>query len=811
MADISQIKLPNNTTYNLKDSKKTGIYYVKGTQTAATGAWTGNIDIPALYTGLTIMYYLPYDGSGNATLNLTLSDGTTTGAKNCYITTGRLTTHYGAGRNIIMTYYKAGDISIKGTATTDDRWICDAYYDGNDTSTLHSYYSRPVVDTNGIKQYSLFAYTSNKKVSSFTTNNGTGTKTFNTTTYFDIRKIFYYNGSGNVAANAKIGNNTMSLNENLVDMRYTFNGVTTDASTSSLVAEKPVYICFDLTDMLSTNLGNTSCLAKLKSPYIAQEMNDMGTLYVLVGYMNDSYRCSLVMDNLTYAYGSAGYNCFTISDVSNLSVSANTVNGHTVEKDVPSNAVFTDTKVTSSTNHYTPATASGQDKTASASGATAAWSIDVVKGVTLNTDGKGHVTGLSVTSGKIPANPNSDTKVRQTLSTTNKNYPLLMSYAESSNTTANIDNVSYRANAIYANPSTGNIQATKLNGVDIGSSPKFTDHEYSGTGLISVNSSGVISTTATANTGTITSVKTTAGAHTAINVTSGAANFNVPTKTSHLTNDSGFVTSDTKVSQVLDSSNQNRPLIMAGTTISDTNSSMTGTVARNNNIYANPYTGDIYAGASNGITNDNKLITGADFHNNFTEDSETDTLYNILYKEQITDALYQTNLDDASHKKLTYNPYFQNLTTNLINGFKFSKIGGKQYVRLFDIRMPKTSAYNDSYFDFLITVRGCLFYVNLGVNSSNQPVIGYFHSVSGSGASYVTSTGTLTESHFGDMYYFRFNSSGSLRWTGVSAILLNNYGALDKLKDIHMSMYIGEDNKPQSWVDDYDIWYGAAQ
>ena len=47
----------------------------------------------------------------------------------------------------------------------------------------------------------------------------------------------------------------------------------------------------------------------------------------------------------------------------------------------------------------------------------------------------------------------------------------------------------------------------------------------------------------TSNTGTITSVKTTAGAHSTINITSGAANFNVPTKTSHLTNDSGFITS----------------------------------------------------------------------------------------------------------------------------------------------------------------------------------------------------------------------------------------------------------------------------
>lgn len=46
----------------------------------------------------------------------------------------------------------------------------------------------------------------------------------------------------------------------------------------------------------------------------------------------------------------------------------------------------------------------------------------------------------------------------------------------------------------------------------------------------------------TNNIGTITSVKTTAGAHTTINVSSGAAEFNVPTKTSHLTNDSGFIT-----------------------------------------------------------------------------------------------------------------------------------------------------------------------------------------------------------------------------------------------------------------------------
>lgn len=46
----------------------------------------------------------------------------------------------------------------------------------------------------------------------------------------------------------------------------------------------------------------------------------------------------------------------------------------------------------------------------------------------------------------------------------------------------------------------------------------------------------------TSNVGTITGVQTSAGAHTAINVSSGKASFSVPTKTSHLTNDSGFLT-----------------------------------------------------------------------------------------------------------------------------------------------------------------------------------------------------------------------------------------------------------------------------
>lgn len=134
MADkiYSKIKLPNDDTAWYKY----GIYPVKGTQTASTNAWTGNIAVPQLYDGLTIAYYLPYAGtSAAATLNLTLANGTTTtGAINVYETgTTRITTHYAAGSVIVLTYYSAGSISVSGTATTEARWLRCDYNSNSDT------------------------------------------------------------------------------------------------------------------------------------------------------------------------------------------------------------------------------------------------------------------------------------------------------------------------------------------------------------------------------------------------------------------------------------------------------------------------------------------------------------------------------------------------------------------------------------------------------------------------------------------------------------------------------------------------------
>lgn len=71
----------------------------------------------------------------------------------------------------------------------------------------------------------------------------------------------------------------------------------------------------------------------------------------------------------------------------------------------------TNTKVTSVANHYAPTANADSELTVDASSTTAAtWnSTSLVTGVNLQRDAKGHVTGVTVDSIKMPANPNTNT------------------------------------------------------------------------------------------------------------------------------------------------------------------------------------------------------------------------------------------------------------------------------------------------------------------------------------------------------------------------------------------------------------------
>ena len=103
---------------------------IVGTQTDATAAWTGVASFSTLTDGQQIVYWLPYAGASNVTLELTLSGGGTTGAIPVYYSgTTRLSTHYAAG-NAIRLIYKV-DAPIGEAYYTG--WWADANYDSGNT------------------------------------------------------------------------------------------------------------------------------------------------------------------------------------------------------------------------------------------------------------------------------------------------------------------------------------------------------------------------------------------------------------------------------------------------------------------------------------------------------------------------------------------------------------------------------------------------------------------------------------------------------------------------------------------------------
>lgn len=121
MATYNQnaMTLPSGDVVNFEDAYGR-VEYIRGTWTAASGTWTGVTTDPELYDGKKIILFMPYAGSGNATLNLTLSGGGTTGAKNVYFeSTTRFTTHKGQYSHLELIYHKA---HVIGSTTYEGWW-----------------------------------------------------------------------------------------------------------------------------------------------------------------------------------------------------------------------------------------------------------------------------------------------------------------------------------------------------------------------------------------------------------------------------------------------------------------------------------------------------------------------------------------------------------------------------------------------------------------------------------------------------------------------------------------------------------------
>lgn len=381
----------------LKELADSKIPLIIGTQTSSTGSWTGITDkITSLYEGLTILYWLPYAGSGAATLNLTLKDGSTTGAINCYYTGAtRITTHIPANNVMMLTYQT---VTISGNSYTG--WWLLKTYDSSNYTTLRNENGRIYAGTNGIWRYTLVALDNNNQYQSFVTSSSTATsKTINTSAKFKLPAIIYYYGTGNDASSGKLVSSTYAVYERFpnLDLRYS-----TNCTTTSFTAHSPIYLECTI-DEDGYFSPTTNCITQTLTS---------GRYYIYLGQTySTSYQLTLTTSHPCYYYDGTNLTDCSESlyakkshthDYSKVTLSRSLTSGTkigTISIDGTSTDLYcqtnTDTKVTAVGNHYTPSggttiSASGgtlTDITNSSSG------VQVVTGVTK--DAAGHVTGVT--------------------------------------------------------------------------------------------------------------------------------------------------------------------------------------------------------------------------------------------------------------------------------------------------------------------------------------------------------------------------------------------------------------------------------
>lgn len=154
-------------------------------------------------------------------------------------------------------------------------------------------------------------------------------KTLTTESFDPFGEILFWQSISTVAANGNIGDNGF-YRQYLCDFRYSFNIGGYDVA-GTLVAREPVYLVASL-----QNDGS----AKLHSSPLSQDLPSSadGLIYIYLGHVypdTHPYRVYLSMDHPVYRYVNGA-----IREISSDSL---TVNGHTVNSDVPANAKFTDT------------------------------------------------------------------------------------------------------------------------------------------------------------------------------------------------------------------------------------------------------------------------------------------------------------------------------------------------------------------------------------------------------------------------------------------------------------------------------------
>ena len=401
-------------------------YYVKGTQTASTNVWLGNLPegVENYYDGLSIMYFLPFAGTSTAaTLNLSGK-----GAKP--VIHGRnasVTTHYVANSIIHLTYIVSPNINSGNGA-----WVGSAYYDSNSDTKV----TQTATTTNASYEV-LFSQTAD-----------------NTTRTEEARK-----------------NNNLLFNPSTGNLQATqLNGVT--------IGTSPKFTDTNYYHKTGTWSALTYTAGKVGSPDDLVFTIPTGTTAstVAIGNHTHSYAGSSTVGGSANSAVKLDSNAGSATNPIYFSGGKPATCTYSLNKTVPSDAVFTDTN-----KYHKSGSWSGLKYTATAVNSADELSFTIPTGTSGTTVAAGnhtHATTIASSTGTnqitlahggkyaitaggasyvftMPASGNTDEKVKQTNTTSNTNYRVILSSAgNDTEITAQV----YKSGNLRFNPSSSQLR-----------------------------------------------------------------------------------------------------------------------------------------------------------------------------------------------------------------------------------------------------------------------------------------------------------------------------------------------------------------
>ena len=342
MAQISNIKLPNNTNYGIR---ATGIMYGEVDSTSTSTVYTATITgITEYYDGLTVMLK---NGIVTSTTNFTININGL-GAKYCYnnMATGNDITPTAPTRdttifniNYTMLFVYSEDI-IDGGA-----WICYRGYDAN-TNTI-GYQLRmnsgALTVTDTARYYKLYFTSADGNhwvpASVNSTNNATAKRDVNQRPINPFGKIVYTSANTNYTAGSTLAVGT-AWSQYALALGYSFNRT---GAALTLTSKKPVYVkCAPQSD--------GSAIMDADTPYVQDlPTADDGKIYIYLGIAYDATHIELCEEHPVYYHKNGAIRLWTNTAESNPPVtSVNTKTGDVVltASDVgalPSNTTYVST------------------------------------------------------------------------------------------------------------------------------------------------------------------------------------------------------------------------------------------------------------------------------------------------------------------------------------------------------------------------------------------------------------------------------------------------------------------------------------